>query len=89
MIAPAVAKKADSLELSNIQPPVEVAASVIYLLAAYTNAKRSIQDISDVMMIGEKSMKRVCKELNKVRVVRYEYTWCGLPTAWIKKVAQA
>ncbi|CAH0474598.1 unnamed protein product [Peronospora belbahrii] len=72
MIAHAVAKKADSLELSNGQPPVAVAASVIYLVAAYTNAKRSIQEISDVTMIGEKSMKRVCKELNKSRVVLFE-----------------
>ncbi|CAI5736579.1 unnamed protein product [Hyaloperonospora brassicae] len=72
VIAHAVAKKADSLELSNGQPPVAVAASVIYLVAAYTNAKRSIQEISDVTMIGEKSMKRVCKELNKSRVVLFE-----------------
>ncbi|OWZ09530.1 Transcription initiation factor IIB [Phytophthora megakarya] len=72
MIAHTVAKKADSLELSNGQPPVAVAASVIYLVAAYTNAKRSIQEISDVTMIGEKSMKRVCKELNKSRVVLFE-----------------
>ncbi|KAG3034415.1 hypothetical protein PC120_g1424 [Phytophthora cactorum] len=72
MIAHTVAKKADSLELSSGQPPVAVAASVIYLVAAYTNAKRSIQEISDVTMIGEKSMKRVCKELNKSRVVLFE-----------------
>ncbi|KAE8896411.1 hypothetical protein PR003_g10275 [Phytophthora rubi] len=72
MIAHAVAKKADSLELSNGQPPVAVAASVIYLVAAYTNSKRSIQEISDVTMIGEKSVKRVCKELNKSRVVLFE-----------------
>uniref|UniRef100_A0AAV1TUX3 General transcription factor TFIIB n=1 Tax=Peronospora matthiolae TaxID=2874970 RepID=A0AAV1TUX3_9STRA len=72
MIAHAVAKKADSLELSNGQPPVAVAASVIYLVAAYTNSKRSIQEISDVTMIGEKSMKKVCKELNKSRVVLFE-----------------
>ncbi|KAI9915144.1 hypothetical protein PsorP6_007181 [Peronosclerospora sorghi] len=72
MIDHAVAKKADSLELSNGQPPVAVAASVIYLVAAYTNAKRSIQEVSDVTMIGEKSMKRVCKELNKIRVVLFE-----------------
>lgn len=72
MIAHTVAKKADSLELSNGQPPVAVAASVIYLVAAYTNAKRSIQEISDVTMIAEKSMKRVCKELNKSRVVLFE-----------------
>ncbi|RLN10844.1 hypothetical protein BBJ28_00010052 [Nothophytophthora sp. Chile5] len=71
-IAHDVAKKADSLGLSNGQPPVAVAASVIYLVAAYTNAKRSIQEISDVTMIGEKSMKRVCKELNKSRVVLFE-----------------
>ena len=72
MIAHAVAKKADNLELSNGQPPVAVAASVIYLVAAYTNSKRSIQEISDVTMIGEKSMKKVCKELNKSRVVLFE-----------------
>ncbi|GMF33220.1 unnamed protein product [Phytophthora fragariaefolia] len=72
MIAHAVAKKADTLELSNGQPPVAVAASVIYLVAAYTNSKRSIQEISDVTMIGEKSVKRVCKELNKSRVVLFE-----------------
>ncbi|TDH74152.1 uncharacterized protein CCR75_008047 [Bremia lactucae] len=72
MIAHTVAQKADRLELSNGQPPVAVAASVIYLVAAYTNAKRSIQEISDVTMIGEKSMKRVCKELNKSRVVLFE-----------------
>ncbi|CAI5733284.1 unnamed protein product [Peronospora destructor] len=72
MIAHAVAKKADSLELSSGQPPVAVAASVIYLVAAYTNAKRSIQEISDVTMIGAKSMKRVCKELNKIRVMLFE-----------------
>ncbi|KAG7398370.1 Transcription initiation factor IIB [Phytophthora boehmeriae] len=71
-IAHDVAKKADTLGLSNGQPPVAVAASVIYLVAAYTNAKRSIQEISDVTMIGEKSMKRVCKELNKSRVVLFE-----------------
>jgi transcription initiation factor TFIIB len=72
MIAHTVAKKADSLELSSGQPPVAVAASVIYLVAAYTNAKRSIQEISDVTMIGEKSVKKVCKELNKSRVVLFE-----------------
>ncbi|KAI9906522.1 hypothetical protein PsorP6_004111 [Peronosclerospora sorghi] len=52
-IAHAGAKKADSLEHSNGQPPVPVAASVIYLVAAYTNAKRYIQEVSDVTMIGE------------------------------------
>lgn len=72
MIAHTVAKKADGLELSRGQAPVAVAASVVYLVAAYTNAKRSIQEISDVTMIGEKSMKRVCKELNKSRMVLFE-----------------
>ncbi|KAI9910139.1 hypothetical protein PsorP6_010805 [Peronosclerospora sorghi] len=72
LISHAVAKKADSLELSNGQPPVTVDASVIYLVAAYTNAKRSIQEVSEVTMIGEKSMKRVFKELNKSRVILFE-----------------
>lgn len=45
---------------------------MIYLVAAYTNSKRSIQEISDVTMIGEKSVKKVCKELNKSRVVLFE-----------------
>lgn len=71
-IANDVAKKADSLGLSTGKSPIAVAASVIYLVAAYTDAKRSLQEISDVTMIGEKNMKVVCKELNKSRVVLFE-----------------
>lgn len=71
-IAHDVAKKADTLGLSTGKSPVAVAASVIYLVAAYTDTKRSIQEISDVTMIGEKNMKVVCKELNKSRVVLFE-----------------
>lgn len=71
-IANDVAKKADTLGLSTGKSPVAVAASVIYLVAAYTDVKRSIQEISDVTMIGEKNMKVVCKELNKSRVVLFE-----------------
>lgn len=71
-IAYDVAKKADTLGLSTGKSPIAVAASVIYLVAAYTDVKRSIQEISDVTMIGEKNMKVVCKELNKSRVVLFE-----------------
>ncbi|DBA01717.1 TPA: hypothetical protein N0F65_010127 [Lagenidium giganteum] len=71
-IANDVAKKADTLGLSTGKSPIAMAASVIYLVAAYTNAKRSIQEISNVTMIGEKNMKVVCKELNKSRVVLFE-----------------
>ncbi|TYZ69030.1 hypothetical protein PybrP1_011016 [[Pythium] brassicae (nom. inval.)] len=71
-IANDVAKKADTLGLSSGKSPIAVAASVIYLVAAYTDAKRSLQEISDVTMIGEKNMKVVCKELNKSRVVLFE-----------------
>jgi transcription initiation factor TFIIB len=71
-IAYDVAQKADSLGLSSGKSPIAVAASVIYLVAAYTNSKRSLQEISDVSMIGEKNMKVVCKELNKSRVTLFE-----------------
>uniref|UniRef100_K3WSJ6 General transcription factor TFIIB n=1 Tax=Globisporangium ultimum (strain ATCC 200006 / CBS 805.95 / DAOM BR144) TaxID=431595 RepID=K3WSJ6_GLOUD len=71
-IANNVAKKADTLGLSTGKSPITVAASVIYLVAAYTDAKRSIQEISTVTMIGEKNMKVVCKELNKSRVMLFE-----------------
>lgn len=71
-IAHDVAKRADTLGLSTGKSPIAVAASVIYLVAAYTDAKRSLQEISDVTRIGEKNMKVVCKELNKSRVVLFE-----------------
>ncbi|TMW69259.1 hypothetical protein Poli38472_001415 [Pythium oligandrum] len=72
MIANDVAKKADELGLSTGKSPNAVAASVVYLVAAYTDAKRSIQEISNVTTIGEKNVKVVCKELNKSRMVLFE-----------------
>lgn len=72
MIANDVAKKADSLGLSTGKSPVAVAASVVYLVAAFTDAKRSLQEVSDVSMIGEKNVKVVCKELNKSRVMLFD-----------------
>jgi transcription initiation factor TFIIB len=72
MIASDVAKKANTLGLSSGKSPIAVAASVIYLVAAYTNSKRSIQEISDVSMIGEKNVKVVCKELHKSRLDLFE-----------------
>ncbi|KAJ0406393.1 hypothetical protein P43SY_007001 [Pythium insidiosum] len=71
-IANDVAQRADELGLSSGKSPIAVAASVIYLVAAYTDAKRSLQEISDVSMIGEKNVKVVCKELNKSRVTLFE-----------------
>lgn len=72
VVANNVAKKADTLGLSTGKSPIAVAASVIYLVAAYTDAKRSLQEITDVTMIGEKNVKVVCRELNKNRIVLFE-----------------
>lgn len=72
VIAHDVAKKAQTLGLTDGKSPTALAASVIYLVAAYTNMKRSIQEISNVTMIAEKNVKTVCKELNKSRLVLFE-----------------
>ncbi|CAK4083927.1 unnamed protein product [Aphanomyces euteiches] len=65
ILALRVVEKADKMGLVDGKPPAVVAAAVIYMVAAYTNSKRSLEEVSQASLVGEKMVKDVCKVLNQ------------------------
>ncbi|KDO28809.1 hypothetical protein SPRG_20013 [Saprolegnia parasitica CBS 223.65] len=65
IIASPIVEKATKMGIVEGRAPHAIAAGVIYIVAAFTNAKRSVEEVSEVTSVGANVVKEVAKLLNK------------------------
>ncbi|OQR82789.1 transcription initiation factor IIB [Achlya hypogyna] len=65
VIASPIVEKATRMGLVEGRAPHAIAAGVIYIVAAFTNAKRSVEEVSEVTSVTANVVKEVAKLLNK------------------------
>ncbi|RHY14132.1 hypothetical protein DYB37_004056 [Aphanomyces astaci] len=65
ILALQVVEKAAKMGLVDGKAPAAVAAAVIYMVAAYTNVKRSLDEVAEASLVGKKVVKDVCKVLHE------------------------
>ncbi|OQR95639.1 transcription initiation factor IIB [Thraustotheca clavata] len=65
IIASPIVEKATKMGLVEGKAPHAIAAGVIYIVAAFTNAKRSVEEVSQVTSVTANVVKEVAKALNK------------------------
>ncbi|RHY35031.1 hypothetical protein DYB32_000444 [Aphanomyces invadans] len=63
ILALQIVEKIAKMGLVDGKAPAAVAAGVIYMVAAYTNVKRSLDEVAEASLVGKKVVKDVCKVL--------------------------
>lgn len=73
-VAIEIARKAHAMEVTLGKTDATVAASVVYLVAAVMNMKRSLKEVAEVSTCAESTVRSLAKDLNRNRImVRWFY----------------